>query len=100
MSTPNLAPNQTPVVNPNEPLGVNVATLRTEPVSVKEEPTIVIPAVQVQAAANLLRVMEGRLDTLELDLLADFNVSLEKAKKLIADDILELRHLLNMDGGV
>jgi hypothetical protein len=62
-------------------------------IATMEEPTISISAEDHEKIRALLGVMEGRLETLERDLLNEFRKSLDGAKNLIADDISQLRRL-------
>jgi hypothetical protein len=79
---------------------VNPGTDRTEPVAVAEEPVVTISAASAQAVKALLNVMEGRLETLEKNLLLDFQTSLDNARNLLANDVKELRVFLGMNGTV
>lgn len=62
-------------------------------IAATEEPTISLSAEDHEKIRALLGVMEGRLETLERDLLNEFRKSLDGAKNLIADDISQLRRL-------
>lgn len=65
----------------------------TAAIAAVEEPVITLSATEHAQIRALLNVMEGRLDTLERDLLNDFRKSLDRAKDLIGQDVGTLRTL-------
>jgi len=91
-------PRSLPTVSPDEPLKVGVGTTYSEPVAVKDEPVVTIPAVDYAAVKSLLDVMEGKLETIKADAILDITDLLDKYQKDKAKDYALLRKLLNLDG--
>ena len=76
-----VSPPEQPVADPTKPLGVNVGTHASTPVSVAEDPVVSIPAFDYEAARAMINIMEAELETIRHEALYDANIILGTLRK-------------------